>query len=343
MSISPTGLRPVRHRAAWFVSIALALVLGNLVISRAYSEHTGLPVPEWTVGFDLLVLLPLAYVLLYRPSFAKALLAVLALASLGVLAGAFIIPQEDKHAWLLFERVRWVYLGGLLAGQVVLLASVLRDIHRARAQPNLELAVHGAIAQRIPEPAVARLLQADARMWLYAFVRDPARFRFAGDAFHGHQHDGNASIQQAFLVLVAMEIPVAHVLLHLFAGSWVAALVTTLSLYGWLFLYADYRATLLRPTTLEPAGLHVRNGVLGDVHVPYDRIARLEEVAFRPRRQRGALRFVGAGRANVALHLAPGTRLHTLTGEREARVVYVGLDEAPRFIAAVRARAGGAH
>ena len=45
--------------------------------------------------------------------------------------------------------------------------------------------------------------------------------------------------------------------------------------------------TLLRPTTLEPAGLHVRNGVLGDVHVPYDRIARLEEVAFRPRRQRG--------------------------------------------------------
>ena len=42
---------------------------------------------------------------------------------------------------------------------------------------------------------------------------------------------------------------------------------------------ADYRATLLRPTTLEPAGLHVRNGVLGDVHVPYDRIARLEEMA----------------------------------------------------------------
>ena len=334
------SLQP-RSPALWFWPFALAVYLGNAVISGAYAERTGLSVPEWTVGFDLLVLVPLAYVALYRPSAGKAVLAVLALASIGILAGAFIIPQQDKQAWLLFERLRWVYLGALVVGQVALMSAVARDAWRGRAEPNMEFAVHRAIAGRVPDATIAGLLQADARMWLYAFVRNPARFVFPQPAFHTGKHDDNASVQQGFLVLMAMEIPVVHVLLHLFAGPWVAALVTALSAYGWLFLYAGYRATLLRPTTLDDAGIHVRHGLLGDVHVPYAQLEGIERVAFRPRRQRGSLRLLGAGTANVALRVRPGTHLQTLFGRKDVECVYLGLDDPAGFLAAVERRLEG--
>jgi hypothetical protein len=314
----------------WFVPLAGAVYLGNYAIGGLYRAQTRLPVPEWVVGFDLLVLVPLAYLLLKRPPLKQALLATFALVSLGVLVGSFVIPQQDKQAWLVLEDLRWVYLGALVLLQAALIVSVVREIRRHWAEPNIETAIAGAIARRVPEPTIAGLVQADARVWLYALVRDRSRFAYSTPAFTAARHDGNAPTQQGFLVLLALEIPVMHLIVHLFSP--IAALViTALSVYGLLFLYAEYRATLLRATTLEADHLHIRYGVLGDLEIPYDRIAAVERVSLRPRRQRPSLRFVGTGTANVRIDLRSGTTLPTLLGRRPVESVFIGLDDPAVF------------
>lgn len=328
-----------RHdrRGAVFLLFTAVVYLGNLAIAPTYRDMAALPVPEWVIGFDLLLLVPAAYLLLKRPPLKQALVGVFALASLGVLVGSFAIPRQDKHVWLFLENVRWLYLAGLILAQLALIVSVIRDIRRNWSAPDIESAVSQAIAARVPDATVSALLQADARVWLYALVRNPCRHAPSVPAFHASRHDSNASNQQGFLILIAVEIPVLHVLIHFFSP--VAALwVTGLSLYGLLFLYSEYRATLLRATTLESGWLHIRHGVLGDLQVPYDCIESVEPVNFRPKRGKSVLRFVGTGTANLRINLRPDTRLATLLGAKSVQAIYIGLDEPHAFRDALYAR-----
>jgi hypothetical protein len=322
---------------AWFGASALLVYLGNYVIASQYAARTAGPFPEWTVAADVFLLVPALYLLLVRPPLKKALLAVFALLSLGVLAGSWIIPESEKVAWRWLEQVRWVYLAALVIVQLALLTTVLADIARARAAPNLEAAVNAIILKRVKDDGIARLLQADARMWMYLFVRDPDRFRFPQPAFLGARHDANAANQLAFVVLVAAEIPIAHGLLHLYDPT-LALVVSALSSYGLAFLYAEYRATLLRATTLEDDGLHIRSGVLGDVVVPYAAVASIERASGRPRRAKHALRFVGTASANLTLVLRDGTELQTLFGARRVERVHLAIDEPARFREALESR-----
>lgn len=325
-----------------FAALALLVYVGNYAIASAYSAHAQAQarVPEWVVAFDVFLLVPALYLAIMRPPLKKALLGTVALLSLGILAGSLIIPASDRQVWRGLEQVRWLYLGALLLAQVVLISTVVRDIFRHRDAPNLETAVHRAIAARIPEPGVARLLQADARVWLYAFVRNKARFVQPAPAFHCWRHGANASNQIAFLVLVGVEIPIAHVLLSLYSPA-VALVASVLSTYGWLFLYAEYRATLLRATTLDDDAVHIRHGVLGDQRVPYATIAAVERVDVRPRRARGQLRFVGTVNANLRLVLHPQAQLDTVLGRRPISDIYLALDEPAAFAAELPPRLQG--
>lgn len=323
-----------------FAALALLVYVGNYAIASAYSAHVKAGVPEWVVALDVFVLVPVLYLAIMRPPLKKALLATGALLSLGILAGSFIIPADDRQAWRVLEQVRWLYLGALLLAQVALITTVVRDILHHRDVPNLETAVHRAITARIAEPGVARLLQADARVWLYAFVRAQSRFVQTGPAFHCWKHGANASNQMAFLVLVGVEIPVAHVLLSLYSPA-VALVASVLSTNVLLFLYAQYRATLLRATTLEEDAVHVRHGVLGDQRVPYAAIAAVERVDVRPRRARGQLRFVGTVNANLQLILRPEVQLDTLLGRKPIHDIYLALDEPAAFALALKQRLSG--
>lgn len=307
------------------------------MIASQYAARVPGPLPEWTVAVDVFLLVPALYLLLVRPPVKRALLATFALVSLGVLAGSWIIPDDQKDAWRLLEQVRWVYLGVLVTLQLALLTTVLTDIVRACAAPNLEAAVNAIILKRVKDEGIARLLQADARMWMYLFIRDPHRFQIPQPAFLGARHDANAANQLAFVVLVAAEIPIAHVLLHLYDPT-LAMGVSALSAYGLAFLYAEYRATLLRATTLEVHGLHIRSGVLGDVVVPYVAIASVERASQRPRRAKHALRFVGTATANVTLVLREGTELQTLFGLRRVGRVHLAIDEPGRLCEALASR-----
>ena len=127
------------------------------------------------------------------------------------------------------------------------------------------------------------------------------------------------------LVLV---VPLAYLVVFRLA-------VTAATLYGGLFLFAEYRATRLRPVTLDDGIVHLRYGIVTDARLAASAILEAQAVDMRPRRARGRMRLMGMGRANVRLTLAPVIRLRTVFGEKEVAELYIGLDEPGRFIATV--------
>lgn len=328
---------PRPARTAWFLLAAALIYAANVGLSRWVGATA--PVPEWAVGFDLLLLVPALYLWLMRPARRQALLGVAAALSMGILVGAFIIPAADKQLWPWLERLRWVGLGALVLVQAVLIARVAADLWRSRHAAHTEAALHGAISRFLGDGVSARVVQADARLWLYLLRRRP-RLAWPEPAFYSARHGGNASNQLGFLWLVAAEIPIVHGLLHVLAGPAWALGVTAASLYGLAFLYAEYRATLLRATTLEADALCLRQGLLIDIAVPYSAIAEVRAADARPPRKAKQLRVLGGGRANLLLRLHPGTRLQALAGAREVEAVYLGVDTPAALMAALGERCG---
>lgn len=327
-----------RSALAFLVFVA-AVYLGNYAIVQWHLTAASTPIPEWPLAVDFFILLPLIYFILFRPTAKRALLFFIGFVSIGVLVGSFTIPAEDKLIWKQLEQGRWLYLIILVIAQLSIIAAAVSEIYRNRHAKNIETAIEQVLSKRVPQGQVLKLLQADARVWTYALLRSPTRFQVSPGAFFCAKHDLNASNQQAFLWLIAVEIPIAHVLIHLFSPMW-AIVISTLSVYGFIFLLAEYRATLFRATTLEQKALHIRHGVLGDLIVPYQDICSVLPETGRPRRAKHALRFIGTGTANIKLHMKPGTRLETIMGTREVEAVYIGLDEPRRFMGELKGRLG---
>lgn len=321
-----------------FLLFAVAVFVGNWLIVRYLSKTGSSEIPEWPIGFDFLLLIPLLYLWLNRKQGRQAFIGAVALFGLGILLGSWILPDESKSAWLVLEQARFIVLIGIVLTQAILIFLMIREVMAKKDSHNLDIAVDEAIGHRFGREGVANLMRIEARMWLYALLRKPIRHDFPGEQhFYYHLHQGNASNQQAFLILIGAEIPIAHLLLHLYSPT-LALFITATSLYGFIFLLAEYRATLYRPISIAGEKLHIRCGVIGDQVVIFHDIASVKNCEGRIKRAPKRLRFTGTQHANVQIQLKPETCLDTLFGKKPIDEIVLAVDNPASFITAIRTK-----
>lgn len=334
----PNSLKP-DLRTLTFAAFAALVVAAYAAAMKGPWPVPGGPLPTWTMAIDLLLVLPVAWLLLKPRDWRRRWPVALGLAGAGFLLGRWLAPEGDA-LWAALGNVRWLLLGVVLA-ELWLLSGVLRQVWHARAEGNAEAVAAQGVQRVFGDGVAGRLMQLESRLWVYALMRRPAAAPFAGEQhFSGHRQNGNASNQLGFVIVMGAELPIAHVLLHLAFGPTVAWVVTALSAYGWLYLWAEYRATHWRPVSLDGRSLHLRYGLLIDTTLPLEAVHSVEPVDARETLRRAPLRLrlQGMGRANVRLRLRPGTTLQLPWGGREMGEVLLGLDEPERFMQAVSAR-----
>jgi hypothetical protein len=338
MQHHPTRSTPRQPWAlAGFVAFALLLVTAYWALARGALVLPIGPVPSWAMAVDLLLVLPLAWLLLDWRAWRQRAPRALALAGLGAVVGLWLAPPQDP-LWSAIGQLRWAGLALLVAAELWLLTGLLRQLWRGRDQGLAEDVAAQALQRSFGDGVVGRLMRLESRLWIYALLRRPVQAPFAGEQhFSVHRQHGNASHQFGFVVVMAAELPIVHVLLHLGFGATVAGVVTALSAYGWLFLWAELRATEQRPLSVDAEHLHLRYGLLFDTRVP--RSAVLSAEVLPPRtpapRQPLRLRLVGMGSANVRLRLQPGTVLPLPWGDRPVEELMLGVDEPQRFVQAL--------
>lgn len=334
------------HKLAWFAPLAMLVYGGNAMLVQAPPANL-LPAdgfaPEWPVLFDLLVLVPMLYLGLFWRDRRRALAGMATLAVAGLVFADWIMPPESRH-WLgPLQTGRNLLIAAFVAGEIVLAAGLARlTLGLLREGVDPEQAIARALDARFGDGAVARVLAFEVRMWFYALFASPARaLAYAGDEhFSCHAKDGHASNQQGFLLLVLIELPIAHLLLALIWHSTAAWIVTAFSAWGLVFLLGEYRATLRRPISLDADTLYLRYGLSAELQLPIDRIAIARPHAARvARRTEGTLRYCEAGVPNVCLVVEPPISAPGLLGDsRPIREIYLGVDAPARFLDRLDAR-----
>lgn len=142
-----------------------------------------------------------------------------------------------------------------------------------------------------------------------------------------------------FLAIALVELFAVHLLVSLWspAAAWVLSALTVLML-GQIALLIHGMATW--PTLADDTGITIRHGRRGEIFVPFDRIASIEDVAFRPEEKGpGTFRATLLAQPNVAVRLSQPLR----HGRRTLSTVTMRLDDPAAFFTMVSARlAGGA-
>lgn len=322
----------IQNKSRIFFALAGLVLLGNMLAFANLQWFSETKAPEWPFAFDFLIMLPMLYLLIHGPRNRESWLGAAAVASCGIFVGVWLLPEESKHLWLWLEPLRYILVSIAVVVQFLLLIQIIRDALMDSASMHLEDKLALAVERRLGKGLFSKAIRFESRVWLYAFGGKSIAGSF-GDQQHfsTHQQNGNASNQQGFLILIAAEIPLAHFIIYLF-NPMLALFITALSIYGLIFLIAEYRATLRRPLSFIEGSLRIRYGVMDDFSISISDIMSAEHFSGSSRRAPGRIRCIGAGAANVRLQLLPNTVLKTVFGEKIVHEVLIGIDEAKGFL-----------
>ena len=296
------------------------------------------------VTFDLLITVPVAFWLVVMRPLELPWYSILPVVIASGYAGALVLPPEHRgllHAARFLIAPAEVWLVGF--GAVRAWRLLRSGTHPRRDVPE---AMRAALGEIVRYPAVAEAVAAEVALFWFALLSWRAKPALApGEvAFTQHRKSGIGGVVGALAFACAVEAVGVHLFAESQWGPRVAWVLTLLSVYGIVWLVGLGRSVVLRPTTLSPAGLRVRMGMLHEVEVPFDAIARVTPVRAAPAHRRAP------GYLNAAIFAAPRLLIELkrpvdargLYGTRTRNITRIGLlvDEPAALAEALRERAG---
>lgn len=286
---------------------------------------------EWLFLIDALFVLPLVCFFCVKDKKDAALKAVL-LCCLAIFIGSMIIPEQSKHIWPYLENGRYVLLAIVILLEVFAIFTVYTAISVAvRGGRDPDIAISNAVKKLFGDTFLADVFSLETRMWLFAlFSGRVVNESYTGDThFFYDKKDGARSNQLGFILLILLEIPLMHLLLHFTWSPLAANIISLLTVAGLVFFIAEYRATAKRPISLSEGTLIVRYGLYQPFLLPVNNIKTMRSNNKFIKRSRAIKRYNYSGVPNVIIRLEePVNGIDT---------VYIGVNSPDDFIAAVTA------
>ncbi|HMB92866.1 MAG TPA: hypothetical protein VKP65_18595, partial [Rhodothermales bacterium] len=155
-----------------------------------------------------------------------------------------------------------------------------------------------------------------------------------------HRRSGYGPVVTAILVAMGIELIALHLLLHLWspAAAWI---MTTLSVYGIVWIVGDLQAVRHRPIRIEEDALLVRIGLRWTVRVPFSQIEAVYPAGKKlpARTTPGYLEAILLGKPTYLVVCKEPVVAQGLYGIQK-RVTTIGfaLDDTPAFEATLKAR-----
>ncbi|WP_299944436.1 hypothetical protein [uncultured Microbulbifer sp.] len=284
---------------------------------------------EWLYLTDGLLALPILCFICLKDKKEAALKAAL-MCCLVILIGSYIIPQESKIIWPYFEAGRYLILMAFLSFELATITTVYLAIKSALKQgANPELAISQPIKRMWGDTLVARLLTFEARMWVYALFSSGITIsHFHGEKqFSYHKKDGAQSTLKGFIILIALELPFVHVLLHFIWTPFAACIVTALTAFGLIFFIAEYKAVSRRPISLTRDSLVIRYGIYEPRKIPLSNICSIAKCYCFIPRSRFVKRYNYSGTPNIVIQL--------VQPQGDVKRIYLGVDSPELFMKTV--------
>lgn len=310
-----------------FLGVMLAAWWGYFHLSTGTSNTVG-PSNETLFVIDAMITMPLVCFFLIKDK-KKALLKGVVLASVTLFIGSFLIPTSEQYWLPSLLDARYLVIALFVIFEIVTAMSIWLLIKREfNTGTDPDLAMLNGIARYMPPGTLRQLWWFEVRMWAYfLFPSRMAKLRSEGDQhFDYWKKDDNHTNALGFIMIIAFEVPIVHLLLHFLWSDVAANIVTALSLLGLVFFIAERNAMKLRPISLKYGHqshdneLIIRYGLSNPLIVPLSHITQISSHQGVVKRASHRRRFNFSGAPNIKLILQPNE--HGAVTE-----IYLGVDD----------------
>ncbi len=307
----------------------LALLAVIIVRTQTFAAHPD--VLAWAFTCDLTISLPLLWWLFAVRTGRAGAVTLIPLFVIGVGIAARIIPAA-QHSFV--DQLR--YIAAPL--DLVTIALVIRRVARIRRIDG-----SGDPVDRI-ERACGEIFGNSRAAAMVAFEISIAYYAFSGwwkrpaAGFTVHQRNGWATLIGVLVFLIGVESIGAHLVVQMWSvkAAWI---VTTLDLYGVLWLLGDYQALRLRPTRIEGDTLFLSYGLRWRGAIPLAAIAAIEPLHHEAEwKRKGVLKVAMLDEPRLLIRFATPQTVHGLAGiSRTIDAIAILADDDSGFEAALRA------
>ena len=325
------------------VSLKIGLLLAIIVCSALIAQSSMIvnyPCIGTAVSIDMLITLPVAYLLFIRNTRIPKT-TVLAVFGISLMMTSYLLPENDRsflNVILVFGlplievfafcyigyrifRTRRAYAGELLKG---------RDLmERSRT----------AFAKELKPEILGRAVAFEFGVIAYAFFK--WRDEKCENAFTYHKKNGSTILMGMLLFLLAAETTVFHILI----AQWnltLAWMLTAVSIYFALQLFAHLKALRLRPISIVGSELLFRCGILGDTSIDVALIGSVKMTGRPVEDEDGHLTIVPLGplcQPNVMLRVRRGETFSGFYGfEKRFSSISFYVDEPNEFVEILNGR-----
>lgn len=327
----------------WLVKAGLFFAFVSTILTIATSQWAASePLLASAAAVDLIFAIPVAYfILIRRSSIPK--VTVLPVFFASVTAAYFLIPQIGQGVVSAVVNYALPAVEIVALGYIVLRLGRIVRAYRQTNDEGLDVIerLRSAFERELKPPFVARAASFELGVFIFAFIKwrrpKPPSANF--ETFAYHRANGSVQLLAVLLFLLAAETIIVHILLAMWSptAAWV---VTALSIYFAIQVFAHLNALLLRPILVTENELLLRCGILGDAMIRLDHIYSADKAVSQTDDKIPSAILTPLGQMsqpNVTIHLSTETKLNGIYGiAKPIKTVSFRVDEPERFIAAVR-------
>ncbi len=250
---------------------------------------------------DLLITAPLIYFLSIRKSNVSRL-TVIRVFVVGVLFAGVILRSQSNPV-LQFIKT-WV--SPLIELSVIFIISrkfyAANKKARVANENKIDFLLHcqSVMWQVLGNEKLANMISSEVSVMYYAFFSVKERSPDYKTKFTSYKENGLLLILGVILSIFLVETTGVHFLLTVWSKT-IAWVITGLSLYTCLQLFAHMRAIKARPIVINAHSFEVHNGLAGDAFIQLDNIEKIERSNKKP-----------VGRESIKISLLKGLENHNV-------------------------------
>ena len=251
-----------------FVGLVTTVYAVAMMVTQQLSQHENADILSMAITLDMVVLVPLAFYFLIIRRRGYSIIRLAPIVILSLVLASLIVPKGHQQALHILEFIVLPLEFGLLGWIVWRATKALKQAGHNTALDPLEQ-FRSAAFGLLKNDRAAGVFASEIGVIYYSLgawrtkPHCPADFR----SFTHHHRSGQGGLVFAFLVLMAGEGFAVHLLLERWSSiaAWLFTLSTVYAAFG---LFADFRATVLRPILIGEKGFKVRAGLRYSMEIP---------------------------------------------------------------------------
>lgn len=325
----------LKSRLIFAIGIAALICIACTLITftSKFQEH-----PDKisiAIIIDLLIVSPLTYYLIIRKSNVSKF-TVLRVLMVGILVATALVSKSNP---LVIHIVK-TWISPLV--EIALIGIIIWKFYRANKlvkttnqyQPDFLIYCRSLLQSVLGSEKIGNMIASEIAVFYYTFSRKGKTIDYKA-SFTSYKENGIILVLSTFLVLFVIETASMHFLFLLWnkTAAWI---LTSLSIYSCLQLFAHIKALRTRPTIIANNYVLIRNGLMGgDAVVDINNVLKIEltKKTFIEEDVVNLAFLRGLENYNIAMYLHYEVVVTKAFGiKKKGRILLVNIDSPKNFI-----------